>query len=229
MVTGGLMATRVQAPTRAYTPGPTQAGVAGAPARIGPNVVIQTYHALVARGDPDLAEGVLLDATGRTPAMLPGAMVDEREAIAIVHRVRQVLDDEGAAAVLADAGHRTARYLLAHRIPRFAQAIMKAAPAGLAFRFLANAMARHAWTFAGSGRFEWTTEPRTLLRLHACPMCRDVRASRPFCDYYAATFDTLVRTLVSPRLAVREVQCRALGDPCCEFAVQPHDVDVTTT
>lgn len=228
MVAGGVMTTRVRLPAPAYTPGSAAHAHAAGAARIGPNVVIQTYHALVARGDLELAEGVLLDATGRTPATLPEAMVEEREAVAIVHRVRQVLDEDAAAAVLADAGERTARYLLANRIPRLAQLVMQGAPAGLAFRFLANAMARHAWTFAGSGRFEWATEPRTLLRIHACPMCRDVRASRPFCGYYAATFDTLVRTLVSRRLGVREVRCRALGDACCEFAVAPVEGDVTT-
>ncbi len=199
-----------------------------APARIGPNAVIQTWHALSAHCGEALATRVLAEATHRTPATLPDTMVDEREAIAIVHRVRQVLDDDGAAAVLRDAGERTARYLLANRIPAPAQWVMRLAPAPVAFRILAGAMGRHAWTFAGSGRFEWTTDPRVVLRIHDCPMCRDVRTSRPFCDYYAATFDTLVRTLVSARHVVREVRCRAMGDPWCEFAVIPVREQVTT-
>ncbi|MCU0627057.1 MAG: bacteriochlorophyll 4-vinyl reductase [Gemmatimonadaceae bacterium] len=224
------MPTRTRPPLTAFTPGaPTAPAAAHAPARIGPNAIIQTYHALVAHGDAALAAEVLHDATRRTPDTLPGAMVDEREAVAMVHRVRQVLDDDDAAAVLRDAGVRTARYLLANRIPRLAQGVMRWSPAPLAFRLLAGAMARHAWTFAGSGRFEWVTEPRTMLRIHDCPMCRDVRTSRPLCDYYAATFDTLVRTLVSHELGVREVRCRAMGDACCEFAVMSRDAHRVTS
>lgn len=197
-------------------------------ARIGPNAIIQTYHALAAHEGDVIARRALREATARTPDALPAEMVDEREAIAMVHRVRQLLDERDAAEVLRDAGARTARYLLAHRIPRPAQAIMRWSPAGLAFRFLATAMARHAWTFAGSGRFEWTTDPRTLLRIHDSPMCRDVRTSRAICDFYTGTFDTLVRTLVSPRLGVREVRCGAMGDDCCDFAVMPRTETVTT-
>jgi divinyl protochlorophyllide a 8-vinyl-reductase len=192
-----------------------------APARIGPNAIIQTWQALRTHVGPALADAILHEATGRLPATLPTAMVAEHEAIAMVQRVRQRLDDDEAMEVLRDAGRRTARYLLAHRIPRPAQWLMRAAPAPIAFAILAEAMARHAWTFAGSGRFEWRASPRTLLRLHDSPMCRDVRASCPYCDYYAATFDVLVRTLVSPRVVVREVRCRAMGDACCDFAVIP--------
>lgn len=222
------MPTRAHAAPTSYTGRPTARAAARPPARIGPNAIIQTYHALAAHDGEAVARRVLLEATARTPDTLPGEMVDEREAIAIVHRVRQLLEEEGAAAVLRDAGARTARYLLDHRIPRPAQAIMTWSPAGLAFRFLATAMARHAWTFAGSGRFEWATEPRTVLRIHDSPMCRDVRTSRAICDFYTGTFDTLVATLVSPRLGVREVRCGAMGDPCCEFAVMPRTETVTT-
>jgi divinyl protochlorophyllide a 8-vinyl-reductase len=222
------MATRARTAPTPYKGVATARPAVRSDARIGPNAIIQTYRALAAQDGEALARRVLLEATARTPETLPGEMVDEREAIAIVHRVRQLLDEAAAGAVLRDAGARTAQYLLGHRIPRPAQAIMRWSPAGLAFRFLATAMARHAWTFAGSGRFEWATEPRTLLRIHDSPMCRDVRTSRPICDFYAGTFDTLVRTLVSPRLGVREVRCGAMGDACCEFAVMPRTETVTT-
>jgi divinyl protochlorophyllide a 8-vinyl-reductase len=218
------MASRVRAAASRFAPfAPPAARAPGdhPGARIGPNAIIQTWQALRAQVGAPLADAILHEATGRTPATLPDAMVDEHEAIAMVQRVRQRLDDALAVAVLEDAGRRTARYLLAHRIPRAAQWLMRAAPAPIAFAILASAMARHAWTFAGSGHFDWHTAPRTLLRLHDSPMCRDVRASCPYCDYYAATFDTLVRTLVSRRVVVREVRCRAMGDACCDFAVIP--------
>ena len=49
---------------------------------------------------------------------------------------------------------RTGDYLLAHRIPKPVQALLKRLPAPLAARVLLAAITRHAWTFAGSGRFE---------------------------------------------------------------------------
>jgi hypothetical protein len=67
---------------------------------------------------------------------------------------------EVAAEVARSAGRRTADYLLAHRIPKPVQALLKALPARLAARVLLSAIARHAWTFAGSGVFSASTGAR---------------------------------------------------------------------
>jgi hypothetical protein len=58
-----------------------------------------------------------------------------------------------AGAILAKAGQGTADYILAHRIPGPAKALIRALPAPLGARLLTAAIARHAWTFTGSGRF----------------------------------------------------------------------------
>jgi divinyl protochlorophyllide a 8-vinyl-reductase len=50
-------------------------------------------------------------------------------------------------------------------------------------------------------------------------MCRDMRAEGPVCDFYAGTFEHLIRTLVVPRAQVMEVECQAQGAHCCRFEV----------
>jgi divinyl protochlorophyllide a 8-vinyl-reductase len=52
-----------------------------------------------------------------------------------------------AAEVARDAGLRTADYLLANRIPKPVQVLLKHLPAPLAARVLLSAIRRHAWTF----------------------------------------------------------------------------------
>lgn len=199
--------------------------VHGAPdgvARIGPNAILQTVAALRDRHGAAFAHALLAASTGRTPASLPDAMVDEREVQALVQAVHETCGAPGGAAILADAGRRTGDYLLAHRIPRPAQRIIRLLPRSLALRVLLGAMARNAWTFAGSGRFAYRVAAGgATLAVEACPMCRGLHAAAPACAFYAATFERLVRVLVDDRLRVRETACAAAGaaDGACRFAI----------
>lgn len=212
----------VEAPTvLAGSRGLSDLGVARAiPARIGPNTIIQLSHVLRERYGEYLASALLFESTGYAMTALPGAMVDEREAQAFVRLVMQQLGERPAAAVLHEAGHRTADYLMANRIPRPAQWIMKALPRRAGLSLLLKAMRANAWTFAGSGAFSVHTHARGAdLVFHACAMCRDMYALEPVCDFYAGTFEHLIRSLVAPRAQVREVECQAQGGHCCRFEV----------
>jgi len=187
-------------------------------ARIGPNAVIQLVAAMQARWGERFAESLLAEATEYTPDTLPEAMIDEGEARALAHLL---LDRVGAAAalpVLRDAGHRTADYLLAHRIPPPAQWVIRLLPRRLGLRLLLAAITRHAWTFAGSGRFvvRWVGTWPALV-FEGCTMCRGLHGDRPMCDYYAGTFERLLAVLISPTASVVEVECQALGAATCRF------------
>jgi len=201
--------------------GLSDSGVMRAPAaRIGPNTIIQLAHVLRERYGEDLASTMLFESTGYAISALPGAMVDEREAQSFVRRVMQQLGERPGARVLHEAGHRTADYLMANRIPTAAQWVMKALPARAGLSLLLKAMRANAWTFAGSGTF--SVHPHATgadLTFHACAMCRDMRAEGPVCDFYAGTFEHLIRTLVAPRAQVMEVECQAQGAHCCRFEV----------
>jgi divinyl protochlorophyllide a 8-vinyl-reductase len=122
--------------------------------------------------------------------------------------------------VAHSAGLRTADYLLAHRIPKPVQALLKRLPATWAARLLLSAIRRHAWTFAGSGVFTARAGRPTVLTLRSNPLCKGVASAVPACDFYAATFERLFRTLVHRDARAVEVACEACGDAECRFELR---------
>jgi divinyl protochlorophyllide a 8-vinyl-reductase len=188
--------------------------------RIGPNTIIDLAHVLRNRYGEDLAGSLLFDSTGYALTALPGAMVDEREAQTFVRLVMTQLGERTGTRVLHEAGHRTAEYLMTHRIPKATLWVMRALPARAGLSLLLKAVQANAWTFVGSGELSVQSHARGAdLTFHACAMCRDLRSDRPVCDFYAGTFEHLVRTLVAPRARVMEVECQAQGGHCCRFEV----------
>jgi divinyl protochlorophyllide a 8-vinyl-reductase len=129
------------------------------------------------------------------------------------------LAGSGAREVAAEAGAATGDYLLAHRIPGFAQRVLRVLPAPLASRVLLKAITQHAWTFAGSGHFHAHPGQPVVITIGDCAICRGARAAEPCCDYYSATFTRLFAVLVHPRATTREVACIAAGAPACRFEI----------
>jgi divinyl protochlorophyllide a 8-vinyl-reductase len=193
-------------------------------ATIGPNALIQAAEALGAEMGAGPAMLLFVGAgLGHRFVEPPADMVPEGEAIALHAHLRASLGSAAAERVAADAGRRTADYLLAHRIPRTAQAVLKRLPARLAARLLLKAIGGHAWTFAGSGRFSYSVPrrgPLTRFEIADSPLCRGQRAERPLCGYYAATFQRLFRVLVHPNAVVTETACGGQGAPACRFLVR---------
>lgn len=197
---------------------------AAAAGRIGPNAITRVAQVLPAFRGAAFAEAVFaragLAAHWREP---PQRMVREDEVRALHRTLRAALPADEAAAVARAAGSATADYLLAHRIPRPVQWLLTRLPEALASRLLLRAIAHHAWTFAGSGRFTATPAAGgrpARLEIRGNPLCRGVVSERPCCDYYAATFERLFQVLVHPRSRVVEVACEALGDTCCRFELR---------
>lgn len=187
---------------------------AHAPSRVGPNAIIQLGEALCDRYGREVA-GEVYGAAGMC-ALLdqpPQEMVDEQLVAALFRALRQRLPADEAAAVAADAGERTAQYLLANRIPRPARALLKALPAPLSARLLLRAMAANAWTFAGSGSFRARAGSPHRVEIAANPI------AMPGCVWHVAVFQTLFRALVAPRAGVRETACCLQGVPACRFEI----------
>ena len=211
-------------------------GPAGPSGRIGPNAITRIAEALLPRlgreGTRQVFAHAGLAAYIDTP---PQAMVDEAEVISLHAALRADLGDAEARRVAAEAGWRTAAYLLAHRIPRPAQALLKILPAPLAARVLLRAISGHAWTFVGSGRFSAQVggpalagarrpagagpAARARLSIEDNPLCRGLRADQPACDFYTAVFQRLFVVLVHPRSRVVETACEARGEDACVFEV----------
>lgn len=144
-------------------------------------------------------------------------MIPEADA-ARLHRRLRALRHEESPALAAEAGARTADYILAHRIPPAAQRVLRVAPSALAARMLARAIARHAWTFAGSGEFRLETPWRFAIVDN--PLIRGERASAPLCHWHAAVFERLYRVLVAPDVHCVETACLARGDDVCRFELR---------
>ena len=188
--------------------------------RIGPNAIIQTAEALRLLLGEEAARRVF--AAARLEAHLaapPADMVDEAEVTRLCRALRTVLDDDAARAVSTKAGQLTAAYLLAHRIPSAAQRVLRLLPARLASRALTRAISAHAWTFAGTGIFTARPGRPTIYEISHCPLCRGHHGDHAVCDFYAATFETLFKTLVHRDARAREIACQATGAAACRFEI----------
>jgi divinyl protochlorophyllide a 8-vinyl-reductase len=189
--------------------------------RIGPNAIIRVAEVLRDTCGRDGTAAVFAAAgISHHLERPPTSMVDELEVTRLHRALRAALGTARAREVGAEAGRRTADYLLAHRIPHRVQWLLRHLPAGIAARLLIAAIGRHAWTFAGSGRFGVVQWSPLRLQIVGNPLCRELRANEPVCDYYSATFERLFRVLVHPDACAREVACESTGAPACVFELR---------
>lgn len=199
----------------------TVAGAAERAARIGPNAAIQLIAALRHRGEEETLDRLFRDAgVEGWLSHPPESMIDEAAAARLHVGLRRALPRARAEAVLGKAGRLTAAYLLAHRIPRPAQWAFKLMPARLAASVLSRAIAKNAWTFAGTGRFEGRVGRNAQFTVHDNPLCAGERADAPVCVWHAQVFEGLFAKLVSPRARAIETSCRACGDGFCRFELE---------
>lgn len=195
-------------------------GVAPPEARIGPNALTRTLEAVIAlEGQQGAARVFGAAGLSRYLEQPPTGMVPEGDVTALYRAVRDQLGEDRARSVGWIAGRRTADYLLAHRIPRAAQRVLRLLPAPLSARVLCAVIARHAWTFAGSGRMACRHGHGVRIVIESCPLCRATIADAPVCDYFAGTFERLFGALVQAEARARETACAATGAPSCTFVV----------
>ncbi|XBQ16964.1 MAG: bacteriochlorophyll 4-vinyl reductase [Oceanicaulis sp.] len=181
---------------------------------IGPNSVLQTETALIEAGGPALARAVFARAElGALLEERPSAMIDEQIPRALFDALFDLLPRDQALAVAHRAGRLTGAYILAHRIPRFAQAILKLLPGRLAAPILLAAVRKHAWTFAGSGVCTTAPGRPATLEIAGNPL------AMPGCVWHAGVLETLFETLVSPRAVVRHTRCGHDGAHACRFEI----------
>ena len=188
-----------------------QAGPSGL---IGPNAILQLMPVLVSRLGAARTHELLHSAQ---IAKIPdgSAMIPQEDAARLHHAVR-AHEPAQAIAILREAGERTADYILAHRIPRFAQIILKILPAPLAARILSRAITQHAWTFTGSGHFRAVTPWHFEIKNN--PLIAGEHADHPLCVWHEAVFARLYRELVAADTVCVEDTCGAAHKTgCCRF------------
>jgi divinyl protochlorophyllide a 8-vinyl-reductase len=197
------------------------------PAKIGPNAVIQLVAAIREAGlDRQLAP--IFASCDATHWLYhpPGTMLDARRVGRLFRAVRAALPPLRSAALMEDAGRRTADYLLAARIPGPVQLILKILPARIAATILVYAIRRHAWTFAGNGRFTAKAGSPTVCEIVQNPLCAGETSIHPICNWHVAVFQRLFEVLVSPSTRVEETECEAKGNDHCRFVIDWRDVRV---
>jgi divinyl protochlorophyllide a 8-vinyl-reductase len=189
--------------------------------RIGPNAVIQLIAALKALGETEAMTRLFTQADrGAWLKAPPGEMIPASDAARLHIGLRDLLPAPRAEAALALAGQLTADYLLANRIPGFAQKILRLLPAPLAARVLMRAISANAWTFAGGGAFSYAFRRGVDARIEHNPLCVTLRSQAPSCVWHAAVFEGLFRALVSPAARAREIACCAQGGDCCKYRIE---------
>jgi len=191
--------------------------LSGPEGRIGPNAVLQLLPVLEAAGGAALRDE-MLEAAGLSEPPSDTGLMDEGPAAAMHRALRRRLPQR-APDLLREAGARTGAYILAHRIPSVAQKVLKALPAAISGPILAKAIAKHSWTFAGSGAFTVVSTRPLVFELRDNPLIRGESAPHPICGWHEAVFDTLFQTLVDARLKTREIKCAASGAAACRFQI----------
>jgi divinyl protochlorophyllide a 8-vinyl-reductase len=190
-------------------------GAANPQGKVGPNAVTQVAAALRAFGGEDLAARVFMAAgLEQVLAAPPEKMVDQDLAACLHNALRRALPAQDAAQIAAEAGRRTADYLLAHRIPRAAQGVMKLLPARLAAPILLKAMAANAWTYAGTGHVRTASGRTCVLEIIDNPL------AQPDCPWHVAVFERLFRALVTKQAQVRHVEHREAGALINRFEIK---------
>lgn len=181
---------------------------------IGPNAILQLLPALTETfGEAGTRSFLRKARVARVPD--GHSMIPETDAARLHRLLRETAAD--LAPALADrAGTATADYILANRIPKPAQTVLKCLPPGLAARALSRAIAAHAWTFAGSGRF--TAVSPWVFEIEANPLVRGEVGPDPLCHWHSAVFTRLYRALVDRTATCRETRCCAQhGVTACRF------------
>ncbi len=187
---------------------------------VGPNAIIRVAEALTASDGAELCRCVFAAANvERRFDVSPMHMVDEQEVARLHLALIEKLGAAHAAHISREAGRLTGDYLLAKRIPRPVQTILKRLPRWLAAHILVRAIARNAWTFSGSGSFSFGFQPRLRLALTGSPICRLLQTEEPACHYFTGTFERLFREMLGPSARVFEIECAAAGAPACLFEV----------
>ncbi|NNJ10861.1 bacteriochlorophyll 4-vinyl reductase [Chloroflexales bacterium ZM16-3] len=188
-------------------------------ARIGPNSIIQTITSLRETCSPDELRALLAGEAEGYLSHLPHEMIPEGEFHDLVRLLVARMGIERAGEVLYRSGELTADYVRANRIPAPIRTLLGLFPAQISLRLLLPAISKHAWTFAGSGKFSFSLSLTPSVSIGK-PEGQDTSGiAAALCCYYCGAFTQMLRRLVSRRIELRETSCQAHGGPACVYQI----------
>ena len=138
--------------------------------QIGPNSVMRTLQAVEESYGPAMAGE--LHRRAALPSNRWDTLIPEEWFLSLIRELRSLLPSAEADAMLRRAGALTGEYVQENRIPKIFRGLLAALPPRLAVPLLLWAFRRHAWTFAGSGRFHFEGPHPSTLVLEGSPTCR---------------------------------------------------------
>lgn len=191
---------------------------AGSAARIGPNAVLQLLPVLDESLGRDARQSLLVTAGLET--VPDGTEMIDEQPVARLHQALRRAAPAQAADIAWRAGTATGDYVMMHRIPPAARTLLTLLPDFFSARLLAGAIAKHAWTFAGSGTFRVVTLGPLVFEIVDNPVIRGEHSDGPLCDWHAAVFERLYRRLVSDDYRATETACAAVGEHACRFEIR---------
>jgi divinyl protochlorophyllide a 8-vinyl-reductase len=187
-----------------------------APARIGPNAILQLVPVLEDAAGAETTRHLLARA-GIFELPDPAAGLMDEAPAARLHQALRAEMPEVAPMLAREAGWRTGDYILAHRIPKPAQRLLRLMPARLGAPILARAVEKHAWTFCGSGVFTLVSTWPVVFEIADNPVVRGEHSATPLCHWHAAVFERLFSALCGRTWRCTETACCAQGAPACRF------------
>lgn len=188
-------------------------------ARIGPNSIIQTIASLRESCAPDDVRALLAGEAEGYLSQLPHEMIPEGEFHDLVRLLVARMGVARAGEVLYRSGERTADYVCANRIPAPFRSVLGVLPAFIGLRLLLLAISKHAWTFAGSGKFSFSLGRAPFVSIGR-PEGHDTSGiAAALCRYYCGAFTQMLRQVVSRRIALRETACQARGGQACVYQI----------
>lgn len=184
-------------------------------AKIGPNAIIQLGETFAARNALPRAAEIYARA-GCRPLLdhPPDAMTDESIVARLFLAVAQTMEPAEARDYFTEAGTRTGDYILANRIPALAQRILAWLPRGVALKILLKAIAKHSWTFAGSGAFAYEAGAKPRVSIADNPIATPLG-----CAWHAAVFSRIFSKILHTPVAVTETSCCGHGAERCTFDI----------
>lgn len=179
------------------------------PSVVGPNAILQTATAIRAfAGDAECRQVFARAGLDHYLDLPPSQMLPENEPARLFAAIADQFGREDAKHILHEAGTLTGEYILANRIPAFARVILRILPRFLSARLLMKAIAKHAWTFAGSGEVSVSLRWPVSIRITDNPL------ATPGCPWHLAVFEALYRNLVSPEAVFIHTDCCCSGRAC---------------
>ena len=187
---------------------------------IGPNAIIQMIKAMEeGLGVNETLNFFIKSKLGHYISHPLMGRVHEQDVCLIHQRLIETYGIDQAKQLTREAGLRTADHLLKNRIPKLFGFFLRHLPTKLSIALLLRAISNHPWTFVGSGKFSYQVFSTITIYIESKPICKGILSTAPICDYYAGTFEGLLKSLINATVKVQEVGCEARGDPVCSFRV----------